>query len=264
MAVMKSVQVSVAILGVLMGVAIAQAQQSADPRVADLVLAGKVRVGMFPPHFNRNVVTGERQGWGIELAHALAARIGVTPVSLAYPGPDKLLEGLNADACDTGFIVNNPAWANLVDYSQPFLQQDFTFLLPAGSSIRRVADIDRSDVRIAVVRGHGGTLTLARIVKQAKMISADTLQGAFELLRNGQADAFASTRPQVLEDSVRLPGSFVLEDRYGVNFSVMAVPKGRSARLAYIDEFLHDAKASGLVQQAFDRAGWRGVRVVSP
>jgi polar amino acid transport system substrate-binding protein len=142
--------------------------------------------------------------------------------------------------------------------------QDFTFLLPAGSSNRSVADIDRPDVRIAVVRHHASTLTLARIVKQAKMVSADTLQGAFELLRDGQANAFASTRPQALEDSARLPGSFVLEDRYGVNFSVMAVPKGRSARLAYIDEFLNAGKASGLVQRAFDRAGWRGVRVVSP
>jgi polar amino acid transport system substrate-binding protein len=219
---------------------------------------------MFPPHYIKNATTGELKGWGVELAHALAARIGVESRPVEYPGPDKLLEGLNADACDAAFLVNSPAWVNLVDFSEPFLQQDFTFLLPSGSSIRSIADVDRPEVRIAVVRHHASTLELARILTQAKMVNADTLQGAFELLRNGQTDAFASTRPQLLEDSPTLPGSAVLEDRYGVVFSVMGVAKGRSARLAYINEFLRDAKTSGLVQRAFDRAGWRGVRVVFP
>ena len=160
--------------------------------------------------------------------------------------------------------MNSPVWAKAVDYSQPFLQQDFTFLLPPGSSIRSIADVDRPEVRIAVVRHHASTLELARILRQAKMVSNDTLQGAFELLRDGQTNAFASTRPQLLQDSASLPGSAVLEDRYGVVFSVMGVTKGRSARLTYINEFLRHAKASGLVQRVFDRAGWRGVHVVYP
>jgi polar amino acid transport system substrate-binding protein len=155
---------------------------------------------MFPPHYIKNATTGERQGWGVDLAHALAARIRVQARLVEYPGPDKLLEGLNEDTCDAGFLVNSPAWANAVDYSRPFLQQDFTFLLPPGSSIRSIADVDRPEVRIAVVRHHASTLDLARILRHAKMISADTLHGAFELLRDGQTNAFASTRPQLLDE----------------------------------------------------------------
>ena len=116
---------------------------SQDAAVADLVRAGQVRIGMFPPHYIKNATTGELKGWGVDLALALAARIGVEARPVEYPGPDKLLEGLNADACDAGFLVNSPVWANAVDYSQPFLQQDFTFLLPPGSSIRSIADVDR-------------------------------------------------------------------------------------------------------------------------
>ena len=130
---------------------------------------------------------------------------------------------------------------HLVDFSQPFLQQDFTFLVPAGSAIRSAAVVDRPEVRVAVVRNHGSTLALARILKQAKMVSADTLDGAFALLRDGQADAFASTRPQLIDNSERLPGSVVLDDRYGVNFSVLAIAKNRSGRLAYVNEFIQEA-----------------------
>jgi len=258
----RSLQAAVTLLALFAAIAVAEGQQSGDPRVNDLVHSGKVRIGMFPPHFTKGA-TGERQGWGIDLTRALAARIGVEGIPVEYPGPDKLLEGLNSDGCDSGFLVNNPAWTKVVDYSKHFLQQDFTFLVPAGSSIRSVADIDRPEVRIAVVRHHASTITLAGLTKQAKLITADTLQGAFELLRDGKVDAFASTRPQVIEDSARLPGSMVLQDRYGVNYSVMAVSKDRSQRLGYINEFLRDAIASGLMQRAFDRAGWRGVSVVS-
>jgi polar amino acid transport system substrate-binding protein len=55
----------------------------------------------------------------------------------------------------------------------------------------------------------------------------------------------------------------VLEDRYGVNFLTIAVAKSDAGRLAYFNEFIADAKASGLVQRAIDRAGWRGVQVAA-
>jgi polar amino acid transport system substrate-binding protein len=59
----------------------------------------------------------------------------------------------------------------------------------------------------------------------------------------------------------KLPGSRVLEDHYGANLIGMAVPKGQTERLAYISEFIEQAKASGLVQQAIERAGLPGHRM---
>ncbi len=56
---------------------ISQAQQIPDPRVADLVQAGKIRVGLFLPQFSKDAVTGELKGVRVEIARALAARIGV-------------------------------------------------------------------------------------------------------------------------------------------------------------------------------------------
>jgi polar amino acid transport system substrate-binding protein len=84
------------------------------------------------------------------------------------------------------------------------------------------------------------------------------------LLRAGHADVQAGVRPALLEYSTQLSGSRVLEDRYGANSVAMAVPKGRAKRLAYISDFLEEAKASGLVQRAIERAGLRGVLVALP
>jgi polar amino acid transport system substrate-binding protein len=56
----------------------------------------------------------------------------------------------------------------------------------------------------------------------------------------------------------------VLEGRFLVEPSGFAVPKGRNpATAAYVDEFVQEAKADGLVRHAIERAGLRGV-IVAP
>jgi polar amino acid transport system substrate-binding protein len=107
-------------------------------------------------------------------------------------------------------------------------------------------------------------LTLSRILKHAQLVYAATPDPTFELLRSGQADAFASIRGVLLEYSAKLPGSRVLDEHYGANLVGMVVPKGQAAaRLAYISEFIEQAKASGLVHQAIERAGLPGYKVAS-
>ena len=134
-------------------------------------------------------------------------------------------------------------------------------MLPAGSPIRCVADADRTDVRIAVVRNHASTLALSRILKRAEQVTADTADAAFDLLRGGRADVWASVRPVLLDYAGRLSGTCVIEDSYGANRPALVVAKGQNARLAYLSEFIEEAKASGLVQRAIERAGQAGYRV---
>ena len=173
-----------------------------------------------------------------------------------------MLACLTAGACDMGFMGPDPSRTG-VDFSPPLLQLDYPFLVPAASSIQRIAATDRPGVRIAVVSHHASTLTLSRIVRHAQLVYAGTPDSTFELLRLGQADAFASIRGWLLEYSAKLPGSRVLDEHYGANLVGMVVQKGQAARLAYISEFIEQAKASGLVQQAIERAGLPGYKVAS-
>ena len=159
------------------------------------------------------------------------------------------------------FLPLDARAAGVGDFSNPVFQFDFTLMVPAGSAIAKVADADRPGVRIAAVRNHASTLALSRIVKQAEQVSAETPDAAFDLLRSGRVDAWASVRPALLDYSAELAGSHVLEDSYGANFPALVVPKGKAERLAYVSEFVEAAKASGLVQRAIDRAGQAGYRV---
>jgi len=258
---------SLGIAAAVIGAQILSAQQAPDPRVADLIQAGKVRVGLglgSPPVAIKDPVTGELRGPAWDLARALAARIGIRLLPVEYPRPGAVMEGVRANAWDVALLGIDPSRAAEVDFSPPYLQYDLTYAVPVGSAIRYVADVDLPGVRVAVPRGDISDLRLSRMLKRAELVRVNTIAAVFDLLRTGNADVCGGTRPGLLEELARLPGFRVLEDRFGVILVAMAVPKGHAERLAYISDFIEEAKASGLVQRTIERAGLRGVQVAPP
>lgn len=227
--------------------------QTPDPRAADLVQAGKVRVGLFSSQYVKDPATGELKGVRPDMARAFAARLGVAAVLIEHRSPPAVIECLKSGACDVVFLPKDARAAAVGDFSFPFIQSEFTLLVPAGSAIRSVADADKPDVRIAVVRGHASTASFVGIVKHVELMQEDGERAAFELLRSGRVDAFASTRQLLKKMSANLPGSRVLPEHYGAQLNRVVVPKGHPGWLAYANEFVEEAKASGLVQQAIDR-----------
>jgi polar amino acid transport system substrate-binding protein len=240
------------------------AQQTQDPRVADLVQAGVLRVGLglgILMSAIKDPATGKVRGAALEMALALATRMGVKLEIVEYPRPGAVIDGLRTNAWDVSCLVMDPERAQQVEFSHPYLQSDFTYMVPAGSKITSVTDVDQSGIRIAVPRGDGSELYLTRTLRHAELIRTDTHAAALELLRTGGADARAAPRSVLMPDSSKLAGSRVLDDGFAVIYFAALVPKGHAARLSYINEFIDDAKASGLITRVISSVGLQGVRV---
>jgi polar amino acid transport system substrate-binding protein len=249
------------------GSATSLAQQSPDPRVADLVQSGALRIGIglgSSTTVTRDSSTGEIKGPALELGRALAARIGIKPVSVEYPRPGAVIDGLRSNAWDISILLIDPVRAEQVDFSNPFIQSDLTYLVLAGSTIQSVADADQSGVRIAVARGDTSDLVLTRVLKRAELVRTDSIAAAIDLLRTGGVHAMGLNRPSLIAQSATLAGSRVVSDGFGEIYSAVAVPKGHAERLAYINEFIEDAKASGLVNSMITTLAMQGVRVAPP
>jgi polar amino acid transport system substrate-binding protein len=230
------------------------------------VQAGKIRVALFLPQFTRDPRSDELQGRGtgaaaIELMRMLAARLGIETEMVGYPTPASVVDCLKTGACDVAFMGIEPSRTAELDFSLAIFAFDYTFLVPAGSAIDRAAALDRPGCRIGVVRNHASTLALSRIVRHAALVGADLPDAVFEMLRAGQADAVAFPRDVLIDFSLRLPGSRVLEDAYGVNRVGIAMRKGRPGRLAAISEFVEEARETGLIQRAIDSSRVHGFRV---
>ena len=238
-----------------------QAVQSPDPRVADLIGAGEVRVALYIPNYTKDPVTGALRGWAADLVRALGDYLRIEGVPLEHPHPPAAMASLKSGAADAAIIGIVASRAVEIDYTPPLVEADYTIMVPAGSPYFTIAEADRPDVRIAAVRNHASTIALSQLVKNATFVYADTPDPTFELLRSGKADLFASLREVLTNYGAQLPGSRLFEGRYGFNSIGMAVAKGKTERLAVLREFVETAKASGLVGQAINRSGWRGLQV---
>lgn len=239
---------------------------AADPRVADLVQAGKIRVAIFLPQYAKDPATGALRGIGMglvamEMGRALAARLGVELMLVENPTPLSALAGLKQRACDLACLGIDPSRTAELDFTPAVVQFDYTLLLPAQSAIATFADADRPGRRIAVVLNHASTFALQRIAKHAELVGTELPDAAFDLLRAGSVDAFAAPREQLLDYGDELQGSRVLDESYGINHAGMAIAKGQPGRLAYLCEFVEQAKTSGLIADIIARGRLRGFRV---
>jgi polar amino acid transport system substrate-binding protein len=258
-------RVLAAIAALLVSAAV-HAQPSSDPRVADIVRAGKIRIGLHLPQFVQDPTTGEIRGHGtgtviVPIAQALAEHLKVKLELIGNRAPPVLIKCLQEGGCDAGFLGLTKARTAQVDYATPHIMVPFTYLVPPNSLIRAIADADKPGIRIAAVRNHASTHALEHVIKHAEIVSVEIPDQAFELVRSGKAHAYASPRPPILEYAKQLPGSQVLDGHYGANIQAIALKKGQAARLAYINEFIEQAKTLGVVQRIIDRVGHRGIAV---
>jgi polar amino acid transport system substrate-binding protein len=240
------------------------AEQAPDPRVADLVESGKLRVALglgSPLLAMKDPKSGELQGPALDLARVLATKIGVPLETVEYPRPGAILQGIQNNEWDVTFLVADPARSAEADFSPPYMQSDFTYLVPAGSSKRSVADMDQPGVRIAVPRGDASDLRLTKMLKHAELVRMDSIAAAIDMVRAAKVDAYASPRAVLLTLSDQSSGSRVLDDGFAEIFWVAMVPKGNAGHIAYLSDFIEEAKSSGLVQQTIDRYRLKGIRV---
>lgn len=239
-----------------------------DARVTDLVRSGKIRVALFLPQYVKDEATGALRGLGTgyaatQITPVLAARLGIAMEIEGYPSPPSVVQCLKAGACDLAFLGIEPSRVKELDFSPAIFEFDYTYLVPAGSEISHVHDADKPEIDIAVVEGHASALALGKTLRHARMIGAKTPDEAFDNLRMGKARALACPRDVLVDYSVKLPGSRVLDDAYGVNRVGIAIRKGDTGLLSYISEFVADIKASGFVQRLVESDHLRGFRVAA-
>jgi len=234
------------------------------PEKAELAPTGALRVALFtgnPVIASKNRTSSEWSGTAFSLGQTLAKDAGVRFVPMEYTTVAKLMDDAKTSAWDITVVAIDPARRAVVDYTPAYVVVDITYLVAPGSSIRSVTDADQPGVRITAARGAATALLLERTLKQARLTPAESEPAAFELIRDGKADAYAQNRFKLLGLADRLPGARVLADRLDVVQLALALPKGRPAALAYVTSWTENAKRSGFVQRVIDDAGLRGVQV---
>jgi polar amino acid transport system substrate-binding protein len=231
---------------------------------AELAPTGPLRVAVFtgnPVIGTKDKSTGELKGTTVALGRALAEQAGVPAMLVEYTAVAKMVEDAKTSAWDVAVVAYDPARRDVLDFAPPHIAVDLTYLVAPGSAIRSVAEADQPGVKIAAARGAATTLYLERTLKQAAVTPAENEPAAFNLIKDGKAQAYAQNRPMLLGLAESLPGARVLDDRFSVAEMCIVLPRGKPAALEYVSTFVNQAKKSGLVVRTIEAAGLRGVAV---
>ncbi len=230
---------------------------------SELAPTGTLRIAVFTgnPVIGTRSETGEVAGTTVTMGRELARQAGVDARIIEYTAVAKLMEDAKSGAWDITVVAYDPARRNLIDYAPAHIAVDLTYLIAPGSAIRDVPDADKPGVRIAAARGAATALFLERSLKSASLMPAENEPAAFNLIKEGKAQAYAQNRYMLLGLAEKLPGARVLDDSFAVAELAIALPKGRPAALAYVSDFVEQSKKSGTVERAIEAARLRGVRV---
>jgi polar amino acid transport system substrate-binding protein len=231
---------------------------------ADLAPSGAIRAGVNFGNFilaTRDPATGEVRGVAIDIAHDLGRRLGAPVTLVPYETVAAVVDAARTGAWDIAFLGIDPAREGDIGFTAAYLEIEATYLVPAGSPIHAVADVDRAGVRVVAAARANYELFLTRTLKHAELVRAPSHAAAFEMLRAGEVSALAGLRQALLALADKLPGSRILDGRFMAVPQAVGMPRGRDAGLQFLRAVVEEAKASGLVARALERTGARGVSV---
>ncbi len=232
-----------------------------DPAIVKtLAPTGVLRVGVYagsPTSLVKNAA-GDKAGVAFELGTALARQLGVPVEVKEFTRLADVLVSVKAGTTDFTFTNATEARAKDMDFTAPLVRLELGYLVMGNSPLKNVADVDRAGVRVGVAQGSSSQGVLGTMFKNAKVVPAPSIAQAQTLLRDGQLDAFATNKGILNEMADGLPGSRIVDGRWGVENLAIAIPQQRAAALPHLRQFADEARRSGLLAGIIQRAGLRG------
>ena len=218
--------------------------------IAELAPTGVLRAGINLSNFllvSGNSATGDPEGVAPDMAREIATRLGVPVSYVPYKTPGELADMAGKDAWDIGLIGAEPQRAEVIAFTPAYVEIEATYLVPAGSALKALPDVDRKGVRIAVTGRSAYGLWLDRNIKHAELVRSGTLDAAYDQFVADKLDALAGLRPRLLSDVKKLPGAQILEGKFMSVQQAVGTARKNTASAAWLRDFVEEVKASGLV-----------------
>ena len=198
---------------------------------------------------------GDPVGVSPDLSAAIADRLGVAVSYVTYASAGDVADGVMRDDWDIGLIAVEPKRAETISFCRHYSEIVATYLVPEGSPLQAIEDVDKPGVRIAVADRAAYDLYLSRTIKHAELCRAKGLPCAFKLFVDEKLDALAGLEPALLDNAKELPGSRVLPGRYTSVMQTVGTKPGNANLKALVEEFLDEARKSGLVGTLIEKHG---------
>lgn len=191
----------------------------------------------------------ELKGYDIDLSRAIAKSIlgDEKKVEFKQVTPSNRILALNSGQIDmiVATMTVTPQRAQVVEFSQPYYNAGQAILVPNGSKIKGMSDLNGK--RVIVVFGSTAEKNLRQIAPDAIISGYKTYTDAYSALKNGRADAIISDDTILLGFAINDPRLHLLPKRFSKEPYAVAFKKGEaSASLKNrVDIVIKDMQSNG-------------------
>ena len=234
---------------------------------AELAPTGVLRVAINLSNFllvTGKTPEGDPVGVSPDMARAVADRLGVGVEYITFATPGELADAAVEDIWDIGNIGAEPERAKTIAFTAAYAEIEATYLVPAGSPIQSVDEIDREGVRIGVYGRSAYGLWLSGNVEHAELVKTDGVDASVEVFVEQGLEALAGLRPRLINDVEKLPGARILDGQFTAVQQAIGTKPDREIAAAFLRDFVEEVKASGFVAQSIERHNARGLTVAPP
>src|SRR5665213_2492094 len=123
----------------------------ADPKLkSELAPTGVLRAAINMGNFllvTGKSPSGDPEGVSPDMAREIAARLGVPVTYVPFAKPGELADAAGSNVWDIGLIGAEPARAKMIEFTAAYVEIEATYLVPPGSPLKAIADVDRPGIR---------------------------------------------------------------------------------------------------------------------
>ena len=152
--------------------------------VTELAPTGTLRAAINLANFllvSSRADNGDPQGVAPDLAAAIADSLGVGVSYVPFERPGPLADAAVEGVWDIGLIAVEPARAEHIEFTEPYVEIEATYLVSGHSDIQTITEVDQPGVRIAIAARSAYDLYLSRNLQHAELVRAEGIDGSFDL-----------------------------------------------------------------------------------
>lgn len=232
--------------------------------IAELTSTGALRAGINMSNFllvTGKAANGDPQGVSPDMAAEIARRLGVPLKLVPFKSPGELGDQAENNVWDIGNIGAEPQRAKTIAFTAAYCEIQSTYLVPSGSPIKTIADVDKPGVRISVTGRSAYGLWLENNIKHATLMRVDTLDASFDQFVAQKLEVLAGLRPRLIDDVKKLPGARILDGQFSAVQQAVGTPRKNAKAAMWLAAVVEECKASGLVGKLIEKHKANGLSV---
>lgn len=231
----------------------------ADALKDEIAPTGKLRVAIaISPAGGAFWSTKTENGFAgvpVDLGKEMAAQLGVPVEYVVHNNSGQIVDATGKGTWDVTFLPKDPEREGRMSFGPIYEVADATYIVKAGSTAKDFATLDQPGVKVAAVNNTTTMRGAIAHLKNAKVTGYQTYDEIFNLLKNGEIDAFALSRDQLNAMAKQIPGTRVLDETFKQTVTAVAVPPNHPQALAFVVKFMTEAIGNGTLRKAYDNNG---------